>query len=524
MQTLCSASSDSIVISRPVHVADRALLQLAASVVRGDPVKSIVELITNADDSYRRLGFRNDASYGRIIVTLDVASNLLTVLDFAEGIDANRVDECIGTYGSDESGFSEGYAVRGFYGRGLKEAILGLGSGIVRSIKDGVYVECRISEEGVYVRHKERRAVPADNTELGIPYGRNGTRITILMSKCKRSLNYNWLKYALTNHTSLRDIVQSPQRRLILNDGHHSAILTYKPPYGKLLLERRGVQIPGFDAVLDITLYLSPRPLDQDGYARDGGILIRSKNAIHDATLFKYDSDPYASRIFGEIRCDYIEELMARGELVIGDKRDGLDVHHPFTKSLRRLVEKELERFVENERSSCEVETVLVSEDLNHRLNAALWEANRLAVQILRNSIRHSHTRRTLLRGALHDRGRSDQRVAEADGERRLSQLLFNGIRLNSRQDPRVRVYFDRSSGIINIATRSPSVAMYFADDEYDGFLTLVAELIGDIVFYELANHCSNGDQERHQHLYNVFKNKYAHLIHKSVRKSDPRK
>jgi hypothetical protein len=493
-------------------------------VVRGDPVKSLVELVTNADDSYRRVGFRNDASYGRIIVSLDVSLNWLTVLDFAEGMDAHRMDECIGTYGSDESGFSEGCRVRGFYGRGLKEAILGLGSGIVRSIKDGTVAECTLSEVGLYVRHKHRPTVPADYAELGIPYGRNGTRITILMSKCKRSLNYGWLKYALTNHTALRDIVQSPQRRLILNDGYRSEILTYTPPYGKLLLQRRGIPIPGFEASFDITLYLSPRPLDQDGYTREGGILIRGRNAIHDATLFKYDSDPSATRIFGEIRCEYIEELMARGELVVGDKRDGLDAHHPFTRSLRRMVEQELERFVEEERSVQEAGTVLVSEDLTRRLNAALWEANRIAVQLMRNSIRHTRpptdlaSRSRSLARRLIKRG---GKVPWGDGQA-LSQHLFSGVRLNSRQDPRVRVYLDRSSGVINIATRSPSVAMYYTHDEYDGFLTLIAELISDIVFYELANHCSNGDQERQQHLYNVFKNRYAHLIHKSVRKTDP--
>ncbi|HMK83860.1 MAG TPA: hypothetical protein VK503_09090 [Candidatus Bathyarchaeia archaeon] len=406
----------------------------------------------------------------------------------------------------------------------MKEAILGLGSGIVRSIKDGGYVDCRLSEVGLYVRYKERCAVPADYAELGIPYGRNGTKITILMSKCKRIPNYNWLKYTLTNHTSLRDIVQSPQRRLFLNDGYHSEILTYKPPYGKLLLQRRGIPIPGYDAVFDITLYLSPRPLDQDGYTREGGILIRSKNAIHNATLFKYDADPYATRIFGEIRCDYIEELMAQGELVVSDKRDGLDAHHPFTKSIRRVVEEELEQFVEDERSSQEAATVLVSEDLKHRLNGALWEANRLAAQLLRNSIRHTHGHGSRSRGLFQNKPLAKcPAMAEAVGQQQLSQLLFTGVRLNSRQDPRVRVYLDRSSGTINIATKSPSVAMYYAQDEYDGFLTLIAELISDTVFFELANHCSTGDQEQRR-LYNIFKNKYAHLIHKSMRKTNPTK
>jgi hypothetical protein len=522
MQVLQAPYSEPVAVVRPVRVANRALLQLANSVIRGDPVRSLVELITNSDDSYRRMGLRNDASFGRIIVSLDIGSNTLTVLDFAEGIDEDQMDECVGTYGSDASGCDQGYSVRGFYGRGLKEAVVGLGSGVIRSIRDGTYVECLLTESGLYIRHNHRPASPEDFASLGIPYGRNGTKISIVMSKCRRVPNFNWLKYSLTNHTSLRDIVRGHHRRLILTDGYRSEILAYTPPRGKLLLQKTAVPIPGFDATFDISLYMSSRPLDQDGYTREGGVLIRSKNAVHEATLFKYDSNPNAAKIFGEIRCDYIEELMARGELIINDKRDGLDRHHPFTKSLRRMAEAELEPFVGTEMATLQP-GVTLSDDLKRRLDSALSVANKLAIHLMRNSIRHTRI------NSLHRDGKAIQRSAEAPrrpiGEAnglKLSQLLFSGVKLNSHQDPRVRVYLDRSTGTINIATRSPSVAIYYGRSEDKGFLTLIAELICDIVFFELANICSDGQSERMYRLYNTFKNKYSHVIHKSVWRSPP--
>ena len=103
--------------------------------------------------------------------------------------------------------------------------------------------------------------------------------------------------------------------------------------------------------------------------------------------------------------------------------------------------------------------------------------------------------------------------------ERPHFHTVFKGIRLSSLQDPRLGVYFDRSSGIINIATKAPSVAMYFRNpEENKELLTLIAELVGDIVFFELASMaCDNTGSDQITETFNSLKNRYAHLIHKSI-------
>ena len=502
-------------VSRQLRVTDRAIMQLASSVVRGDPIKSLVELITNSDDSYRRMGTSNETSFGRITVSFDERKNTMTVLDFGEGMDVRTMDECVGTYGSEMSGFTKGCSVRGFYGRGLKEAILGLGSGTVQSIKQGYYHECALCENGFYVRKEQRRASLSDYIDLGIPYARNGTRITINISKIKRLPSFGWFSYTLSNHIALRDIMQSQQRRIVFSGGARSEILSYKPPRGKLILRKSGIPIPGYEANIDLTVYLCDRPLNQEGYTRDGGIVIRSRNVIHEATLFKFDYSPYATRLFGEVRCDYIDELMSKGELVVDDKRDGLDPHHPFTRSLKKAVECQLEPLVEQEMAVVENEANPHREVLMKRFDVVLYEANRLAFRILRDSIRYgrnyngknsSQKQRSSARNAL---GR----------ERPYFPVVFKGIRLSSLQDPRLRVYFDRSTGIINIATKAPSVAMYLHDlEENKELLTLIAELVSDIVFFELATMVSeNAGSDQIAQIFNSLKNRYAHLIHKGI-------
>lgn len=425
------------------------------------------------------------------------------------------MDECVGTYGSEMSGFTKGCSVRGFYGRGLKEAILGLGSGTVQSIKQGYYHECALCENGFYVRKEQRRASLSDYIDLGIPYARNGTRITINISKIKRLPSFGWFSYTLSNHIALRDIMQSQQRRIVFSGGARSEILSYKPPRGKLILKKSGIPIPGYEANMDLTVYLCDRPLNQEGYTRDGGIVIRSRNVIHEATLFKFDYSPYATRLFGEVRCDYIDELMSKGELVVDDKRDGLDPHHPFTRSLKKAVECQLEPLVEQEMAVVESEANPHREDLMKRFDVVLYEANRVAFRILRDSIRYGR----------NDNGKTSSQKQRSSARNTPSRqrpyfpVVFKGIRLSSLQDPRSRVYFDRSTGIINIATKAPSVAMYFHDpQENKELLTLIAELVSDIVFFELATMASeNAGSDQIAQIFNSLKNRYAHLIHKSI-------
>jgi hypothetical protein len=208
---------------------------------------------------------------------------------------------------------------------------------------------------------------------------------------------------------------------------------------------------------------------------------------------------------------------MSRGELVVGDKRDGLDPHHPFTKTLRKAVECQLEPIVEQETAAVESEANLQGEDLKARLNVALYEANRLAFRIMRDSIRYErNSERNVLPSR---RQRTNPDGISAHRERPYFPVVFKGIRLSPLQDPRLRVYFDKPTGVINIATKAPSVAMYFHNPvEKKELLTLIAELVGDIVFFELATILSdNAGSDRVAQIFNSLKNRYAHLIHKSI-------
>ena len=71
-------------------------------------------------------------------ITRRRVESVIRVIDFAEGMDGNALDRALGVYAEDTSGFTAGEAVRGYFGRGIKDSILGLGGGRV----DGL-VRCR---------------------------------------------------------------------------------------------------------------------------------------------------------------------------------------------------------------------------------------------------------------------------------------------------------------------------------------------------------------------------------------------
>lgn len=130
-----------IAVSRRLLATSRAFQQLADQTIKKDPVRALVELITNSDDSYKKLeklGIEND---GSITIKFKRArgSATLKITDHAIGMSSELMDEAVGMYGSETHGFEEGQGGRSFFGRGLKEAILSMGGGFVMSIQNNFW-------------------------------------------------------------------------------------------------------------------------------------------------------------------------------------------------------------------------------------------------------------------------------------------------------------------------------------------------------------------------------------------------
>ena len=380
-----------LAVERKLHIEDRVAEQQARATIKNNPILALVELVTNSDDSYRRLenaGFKAD---GRIIIELvrRYEGSVIRVMDYAEGFDESRMDERVGGYGGDTSGFTEKDAGRGYWGRGLKEAMIAMGFGSVESIRDDFLHKCTL-EHLNYKRNNPIKITRAIRNNLGVK--ENGTVVTLkAVNEGIRMPQFETLKHSLEYYYSLRDIMSSGSREVLLiekdsrNKIKRQEKLSYIFPKGELYI-RKSITVPEFkDAKIELEIYRATEPLsgyEDEGPLRENGLLICSKGAILDITLTrKFDGNNYASHIFGHATCDYIDYLLRiKKEPIIRSDRGGIDWTHPFSKALETALSKEVSTFVqEEEKKAKEVEKRLESEKTRKRYEASLPELNKIA-------------------------------------------------------------------------------------------------------------------------------------------------
>jgi hypothetical protein len=123
----------------------------------------------------------------------------------------------------------------------------------------------------------------------------------------------------------------------------------------------------------DLTVYRAETPLTQSGEDREGGILIYDRQgAVLDLTLFEFDRDDYASRLFGMLEIGRFRELLKAEENVLTDTRDGLERKHPFTQTLAEVVQERLRPIIEHERHEHLQNT---SRQLTRKQRKRLWNS-----------------------------------------------------------------------------------------------------------------------------------------------------
>jgi hypothetical protein len=385
-------------LSRKLQYADRVALQQADQAIRKDVLRALVEIITNSNDSYTRLEDAGMHVSGEIIIDIwrKRKNSVVRVRDFAEGMDDAHMDKVVGTYGEATSGLKEDMHVRGMWGRGLKDAIFGLGYGYVNSIQGNfLYRSSLLLKDGVPTFELDEPIPVTDELRdaVGIPYG-NGTEIEIIISRDDVKIpQYDNLRNYLQRHFELRTIMGSQSRLIILrnlagkNRVRDEHVLSYKPPKGEKVLDEY-FDIEGFPASVHLQLLRSKIQLStrgEEGDYADAGLLVISEGTVISLTMLKFENDPYASFFYGSIRCDYLHELLKNDEPILTATRDGINWTLPFTKALKEAVEDHIEPLVQVEREhAMQDEQMKLDKRLRKKLDKTIRELNVIASSELR--------------------------------------------------------------------------------------------------------------------------------------------
>lgn len=339
-------------MAKELPINPRIVEIIAKGTIRTLP-EAIIELVTNCDDSYKRLETNGQRTCGEIEIYANRKKGgvceALRVKDFAEGMPKEKLEKAI-EFSGETSEFGEGRSVRGLFGRGLKEAIIALGKGKIETVWEGKINAVRIwwdkgSKRAFYEFEKEN-----DNT-----HEKNGTCVYIeITNKNIKIPELKTFAEQISKHYALRDINNSSNRKVVLifddlrRKLKETKEIKFTYPEGKKIFEGE-VGLPSYGDRVKLVIKESPKPLDSPRSNPYGlaGILIKTKGATLDNQLFKFDTDPTACYFFGEAICDDLEERLQKGETEILDpNRGGLEWKHEYCQALSTEIEKVLEPFI----------------------------------------------------------------------------------------------------------------------------------------------------------------------------------
>ncbi len=237
---------------------------------------------------------------------------------------------------------------------------------------------------------------------LGIASG-TGTLVTIDLDKEQRIPQHETLRDRLNRLVSLRDIVSNLSREVFLIDRNRDRRDRLAAPVvsGNDRVSET-IAIPGYEGITaKLTIKRAPRPFERDNPRfRLGGIVVKSRHAIHESTLFdsSLENDVHAQNFYGKLVCEGIDDLWneyderferkesfraANPKPVIDPSRKtGLTRGHPFVDVLVREVLQRLRPLVEEERRRVESQRAAIE---NTSTRKRLNELERAASAFLRD-------------------------------------------------------------------------------------------------------------------------------------------
>lgn len=360
--------------------------------------KALVELITNCDDSYARLEKTGVQVTSHVCIKYErhQTGAVLVVADQAEGMSFERVCSIL-TYGGAHSPLARGEGDgRGYFGRGLKQAIYGLGHGWIETIHAGRFsrIELFRSENGGYLYDDwggDRSAEAKDYSRLGI--AGSGTQVTIVIENTHVNIShYRSVVQSVANNIYLRDVLTRRNVELLhIQQGkeiERSGSVRFEEGPAILLLGQD--QVGSFvyqQQEYPFTLTLKRAQdveLTLKGDERMNGLVILSGMAVLDCQFFDYENQVGTEYLFGTVRCAALIEKLGQGMAIISDEREGLNHKNSFVEAFSQAVSKMITPYVLAEQEKLKyLERATTSGRTSHMIEHLLQRMSRAAIQDL---------------------------------------------------------------------------------------------------------------------------------------------
>lgn len=264
--------------------------------------------------------------------------------DDGVGVNAAAVDRRLGALG--ELPEHDG-AQRGLFGRGLRDVWLAQGAGRIEGVRDGRMVESWFfpapGDDPYAYLHVQDQPAP----------GRSAGSVVTVPLATERLPADGRLRTLVSQLVQLRPVLEDPARELMLElpSGQLELVRFPSPepdPQRPVLFDGE-VKVSG-EITAGVTVRRSARALSPgtSRATRLGGLLVRSGRAAHESTFGSHEGHPGARHLYGEVRCDQLEQLQRqaldrpRPQLVVKVDRSGLNDNHPVVKALYEAIDRVL--------------------------------------------------------------------------------------------------------------------------------------------------------------------------------------
>ncbi len=322
-------------------------------------VKILTEIITNSDDSYRRLKGNDALDHSCIIdIYIDKKTREILVIDHAEGMSPEEIKNNFQRYGADKSGRGEGYKTRGLFGQGATDVLFTQEDGKIISFKDGKTTEAIFK----WIEDDKRKVYLNDfkkeESSLRKKYKiiNNGTIVSFTLDEK--------IKIPQKSKRIADDLIQFYMLRYVMGDKTRKVILNIRSNGKNDLPERLYYNFPelteediiyqgsidfNFESrIIKGDLKLIQIKDKQEKEKKHGELKILvfdDEKNVYDNTFFKAgDRYPGVEKINGYLKlyntADIIREKLnlERPEEILTDTRDGFNKEHDFYKKLDDVI------------------------------------------------------------------------------------------------------------------------------------------------------------------------------------------
>jgi len=333
--------------------------------------KYLAEIITNSDDSYKRLeskGLLDIDEVKEIIINIEKTPDneySIQITDYAEGLSLDKMEEVFLKYGGDNAG-GEDYKTRGIFGQGASDVLFNSAFNKFESriitFKDGIGVIATfiVDESKEFQRMIEfYKILEEDMNSLRSFTGisQNGTVIRFgVKGEYLKTKNMNQFIREIENFYTFRYIFSSRNRKVTLIFNNQKYVLNsekYIFNDEEKLVEDILFKFKHEGKITNckLSLYKSEKSIEDD----ETKILVTDNNhVIYANDFFKFDNFPKAKGIKGILVLDNIYEICKNylndeenASAVLTETRDGFNTKHPFYKDLFDTISPILSQIVE---------------------------------------------------------------------------------------------------------------------------------------------------------------------------------